>query len=164
MASFTHCEVAEKRHDIGRNVDQQNAAQPDVVVHEADDGACEEPSTLHTGHQKSIGMHEPVFRREFLNERGDRRPEHPEAGSDQCVHQIEFPDLHAMQEREDSDRHDNHGAQRIEPHHQAPAVFPVDNYAGERQHEHGGNGLQNHQHSQRLFGVRGLQNVPGHGG
>jgi hypothetical protein len=109
-------------------------------------------------------VHEPVLGRQFLNESGDGRPEHPETGGDQRIHQVELPDLHAMPEREDGHRHNDHGAHGVEPHHQPPAVFAVNDNAGEGQHEHGGNGLQNNQRAQGLFGVRGLQDVPGDGG
>ncbi len=127
MAPFAHREVAEKRHDVGGNVDQQNAAQTDVVVHEADDRTGDEPSALHPCQQKRVRVHEPVLRGQFLNEGGDSRPEHPEPGGDQRVHQVELPDLHAVPEGEDGHGHDDHGAQGVEPHDQAPAVFAVNN-------------------------------------
>jgi len=109
-------------------------------------------------------VHELALGREFLNERGDGRPEHPEAGGDQGVHEVEFPDLHAMLKGEHGDDGDDDAAHGVEPHDQAAAVFAVNNDAGEGQHEHGGNGLQNGERPERHFGVRGLKDVPGDGG
>jgi hypothetical protein len=49
-------------------------------------------------------------------------------------------------------------------HDQAAAIFAVDDDAGEGEHQHGGDRLQNGQGAEGDFGVRGLQNVPGDGG
>ena len=126
--------------------------------------AGDEPSALHAREQKSIRLHEFAFGREFLDERGDGGPEHPEAGGDEGVHQIQLPDLHAMLKGEDGHDHNDHGAHGIQPHDQAAAVFAVDDDAGEGKHEHGGDGLQNGEGAERHFRVRGLQDVPGDGG
>src|SRR5271169_1065597 len=68
VASLAHGEIAEERDHVGGNVDQQHAAEADVVVHEADDGAGDEPSTLHARQKKSIRLYELAFGREFLDE------------------------------------------------------------------------------------------------
>ena len=72
-----------------------------MVVDESDDGAGDQPSALHARQQKGVGVDELFSGREFLNQRGDGRPEHPEAGRHQRVHQVEFPHLHAAREGED---------------------------------------------------------------
>ena len=69
-----------------------------------------------------------------------------------------------MAKRQDGHGHDDHSAHGIEPHDQAAAIFAVDEHSGEGKHEHGGNGLQDGEGAQRHFRVRGLQDVPGHGG
>ena len=135
-----------------------------MVVHEADDRAGDEPSSLNSGQEKSIRLHELAFGREFLDQRGDGRPEHPEAGGDESVHQIELPELHAMPKCENGHGHDDDGTHGIEPHDQAAAIFTVDQDAGEREHEHGWNGLQNGEGAERHFRVRGFEDVPGDGG
>ena len=132
-----------------------------MVVHEADERAGDEPSALNAGQKKSIRLHELTFRREFLDERGDGGPEHPEAGGDEGVHQIELPDLHAVAKREDGDGHNDHGAHGVEPHDEAAAIFAINDDAGEGKHEHGGNGLQNGEGAERHFRVRGFEDVPG---
>ena len=114
--------------------------------------------------KKGIRLHELTFGRELLDQRRDGWPEHPEAGGDQRVHQIELPDLHAMAKREDRYGYDDHGAHGVEPHDQAAAIFAVDKDSGEGKHEHGGNGLQNGEGAERHFRVRGFEDVPGHGG
>src|SRR5438309_881894 len=80
MPSFTHSEVAEERHHVGGNINQQHTAETDVVVHEAYDRAGDEPASLDAGEQERIGFYEFAFRRQLLDQRGDRWPEHPEAG------------------------------------------------------------------------------------
>jgi hypothetical protein len=55
-------------------------------------------------------------------------------------------------------------AQGVEPHNQPPAILAIDDDAGERQHQHGWNGLEHGERPQCDFGMRGLQNVPGDGG
>ena len=161
MPSLTHREVTAERDHIGGNVDQQHTAEADVVVHKADDGAGNQPSSLHASQQERIGLHERPLRCEFLNQRGDGRPEHPETGGHQRVHQIELPDLHVVPKRENGDGYDDDRAHGVEPHDEAAPVFAIDQDAGEGKHEHGGQRLQHRELSQRHLRVRGLQNVPG---
>ena len=65
-----------------------------------------EPAISHPpctpANKKRVGLHELALGREFLNQRSDRRPEHPEAGGDQRVHQVELPDSDAMLESKDA--------------------------------------------------------------
>src|SRR6202453_1525231 len=164
VASFAHREIAAERNHVGGNIDQQNATETDVVVHESDEGAGDEPSSLNAGQKKRVGLHELALGREFLNQRGDGWPEHPETGGDEGVHQVELPHLHPMLEREDGDGHDDQGADGVEPHDQAAAIFAINDYASEGKHEHGGNGLQNGEGTERHFRVGGFQNVPGNRG
>ena len=135
-----------------------------MVVHEAHQRAGNEPSSLNPGQEKSIRLHELTFGREFLDEGRDGWPEHPEAGGDQGIHQIELPDLDAMPKREDGHRDDDRGAHSVEPHDQAAAIFAVNNHAGEGKHQHGRNGLQNGEGAERHLRVRGFEDVPGDGG
>ncbi len=135
-----------------------------MVVHESDDRSGDEPSSLNSCEKKRIRLNKFTFGCEFLDECSDGWPEHPEAGGDERIHQVELPDLHAMLEREDSHGHDDRGAHAIEPHDQDAAIFPVNEDAGERKHQHGGNGLQNGEGAERHFRVRGLEDVPGNGG
>src|SRR5579864_2833993 len=103
-----------------------------MVVHEADDRAGNQPSSLHACEQESIRLHELTFGCEFLNERGDGGPEHPEASGDESVHQVELPDLDAMSKREDGHANDNDSAHSVKPHDQAAAIFTINDDAGER--------------------------------
>ena len=132
-----------------------------MVVHEADEGAGDEPASLHAGEKKSVRLHELAFGREFLNERGDGRPEHPEACGDESVHQIELPDFHAVLKGQDAYGDNDHGADGIEPHDQTATIFAVDNHAGEGEHQHGRNGLQDGESAERHFRVRDFEDVPG---
>ena len=161
MTSLAHGEIAQERNHVGGDIDQEHAAEADVVVHEADERAGDEPSSLHAREKKSIRLHELAFGREFLNECGDGRPEHPETGGDESIHQIELPDLHAMLKGEDAHGHNDDGAHGIEPHDEAAAIFAVDNDAGEGKHQHGGNGLQNGEGAESHFRMRGFEDVPG---
>ena len=86
VTSFAHREVAKKRDNVGRNVNQQHAAQTDVVVHESNHRTGNQPSPLYARQQESVRMNEAILRSEFLNERGDGWPEHPESRRDQHVH------------------------------------------------------------------------------
>ncbi len=164
VASLAHGEVTQEGDYVGGDVNQQHAAQADVVINESDDGSGDEESTLYPGKQKRIGVHELAPRREFLDQGGNRRPEHPEAGGDQCIHQVKLPDLHAVLKGEDGHCHNNHSAQGVEPHDQAAAILAVDDHSGKGQHEHGWQRLQNRKGAQCHFRMRGLQDVPGHGG
>src|SRR5258706_8211502 len=160
VASLPHGEIAKERNHVCGDVDQKHAAEADVVVHEADDRTGDEPSSLDAGQKKSIRLHELAFGREFLDEGGDGRPEHPEAGGDERVHQIELPNLYSMPKREDGYGHDDHGAQGVEPHNQAAAIFAVYQDAGEGKHEHGGDWLRKGQGGESPFRVRWPQAVP----
>src|SRR6202040_2058447 len=108
-------------------------------------------SSLHASQEESVRLDELAFWSEFLNQRSDGWPEHPEAGSDQSIHQVELPDLHTMSKRQHSNAHDNHSAHGIEPHNQAPAIFAVNQDAGEGKHEHGGKRLQNRERAESHF-------------
>ena len=162
VPSLPHREVARERNDVGAHVDQQHSAEPNVLVDKSDQRAGNQPAALDSRQQKRIRLHELALGRQFLNQRRDRRPEHPEARRHQRVHQVEFPHLHAMQERQHHDHEDDDGAQRVEPHHQPPPVFAVDDDAGEGKHQHGRNRLQRGKRAQRHFRMRALQNRPGH--
>src|ERR1700722_20546159 len=111
-----------------------------MVVHERDNGAGDEPSALHAGEEESVRLNEFAFGREFLNERSDCGPEHPEAGGDERVHQIKFPDFYPVLEGEDGDGGDDDGANGVEEHDQTAAIFAVDDDAGEGQNHYGGQG------------------------
>src|ERR1700736_3523530 len=77
MASFAYRQIAQERDYVGRDVDQQNTAKTDMVVHKANDRTGDEPSALHPGQQKCVRVDEPVLRGQFLNQGSDRRPKHP---------------------------------------------------------------------------------------
>ena len=83
-------------------------------------------------------MHKFALGGEFLDKRCDGRPEHPESGGDQRVHQVEFPDFRSAEEGQNGNRQDDDGACGIEHHDQPAAVLAINDNAGERQHEHGG--------------------------
>src|SRR5208282_5631818 len=125
MPPLTHGEVAGKRNDVGADVDEQHSAESDMFIDKSDQGTGNEPATLNSGEKKGIRLHERALRGQFLNERGDGRPEHPEAGGDERVHQIELPYLDAVENGEDGDYEDDDRAQGIEPHHEAPPVFTI---------------------------------------
>src|ERR1700720_2939413 len=94
MASFAHCEVAKKRHQVGGAINQQYAAQTYVVVHKSDDRPGDQPATLYSGEQKSIGVDELFSGSQFLDQSGDSGPEHPKTRRHQSVHEIEFPNFY----------------------------------------------------------------------
>src|SRR5713226_8666837 len=71
MAAFAHREVAEKRDHVGADVDQQNSAEADLVVRKTNDRSSNEPSSLYSCQQKSIGVDELVSRSQFLDKRSD---------------------------------------------------------------------------------------------
>ncbi len=164
VASLAHGEVAEERNDVGRAIDQQHAAEADVVVDKSHDGAGDEPASLHAGKQKRIRVDESFTRREFLDKCRDGRPEHPEAGGNQHVHGVKFPDLYAMGESQQGDHENNYTARGVEQHDQPAPVFAVNHYASERKQQQGRDGLHDRKRAERDFGMCGLQNVPGDSG
>src|SRR5258706_3780463 len=159
-AALAYGEIAQERNDVGADVDQEHTAEADVFVYESDNRAGNHPSALHASQQERVRRHELAFGREFLDERGDGRPEHPEAGGDQRVHQIELPDLNAAAKGQYRDHENDDGARGVEHHDQSTAVFAVNDYAREWQHEHGGERLQNSERAQRHLRMRSLQNRP----
>src|SRR5262249_36426138 len=94
MLALAHREVAQKRNHIRADIDQQHAAEMQVVVDEADDGTCHQPATLDSRKQKCIRVDEFVSRSQLLDEGGDGGPEYPETGSYQRRHCVEFPHFH----------------------------------------------------------------------
>ena len=163
MPPLANREVAEERDHVSRYVQQQNSAEPNVVVNKSDNRSRDQESPLHAREQECIRLHELAFRGEFLNECGDCGPKHPEPCSHQSVHQIKLPNLYPMPERENGHSEDNQSAYRVEPHDKPSTVFAVDHHSGERKHEHGGKGLQNRKRSQGDLRMRGLKDVPGNG-
>ncbi len=135
-----------------------------MVVDESNDRPGNQPASLNSRQQKSVGMDELFSRRQFLDERGNGWPEHPEAGRDQRVHQVQFPDFYLAGKRQDRNREDDDGADCVQHHDQPAPVFAVNQNAGEGQHQHGGESLQHGKCSQRDFRMSGLQNVPGNRG
>src|SRR6185312_17397281 len=101
MPAFSYRQIAEKRNEICGEINEQNSTQADLVVHKTDNRASDQPSALNAREQKCIGVNEFLAGREFLDERCDRWPEHPEARGHECVHHIEFPDFGAVLEGED---------------------------------------------------------------
>ena len=164
VPALAHSQVKQERYQIGREVDQQYSAQADVVIDKADNGPGDQPPSLNPRQQKGVGVDELFSRRQFLNQRSDRWPEHPEARRYQRVHQVEFPDFYLAGKCQDRNRQDDDGAERIQHHDQPAAVFAVNQNSGEGKHQHGGKGLQNGKSPQRHFRVSGLQDVPGNGG
>ena len=104
MPSLPHREVAQKRNYIGADVNQQNTAKANLVENEADDRTRDQPSALHPGKQKSIGVNKFFARRQLLNEGGNGWPKHPETGSHQHVHRIQFPDFHSASKSQQRNR------------------------------------------------------------
>ena len=164
VASLAHSEIEQKRCQVGREINQQHAAQSDVVVDESDDRSGNQPAALYSRQQKSVGVNEFFSGSQFLDQRRDGRPEHPEARRHQSIHHIKLPDFYFAGESQDRDHKNDDGAGRIQPHHQPAPVFAIDENSGEGQHQHGRQGLQHRKRSQRDFRVRGLQDVPGNGG
>src|SRR5690242_16022527 len=127
MFSTTHGEITEERYKISGEINQQDSTQSDFVVHKTDNGASNQPSTLNTGQKESIRMNKFIFGSEFLNERRNCWPKHPEARSDQRIHQVHFPNFYTMLKSENRNDHNNKGAASIKQHHQPPPVFAIDN-------------------------------------
>jgi len=63
--------------------------------------------------------------------------------------------------RQNAYDHNDHGTDCVEPHDETPPIFAVDNDAGERKHQHGGNGLQDGESAESHFRMRGFEDVPG---
>ena len=164
MASLADSEVQQKRRQVGGEIDQQHSAQADVIVDESDDGPGDQPPALNPRQQKGVGVDELFSRCQFLDQRRDGWPEHPETGRHQRVHQVQFPDFYLAGKGQDRNRENDDGADSIQHHDQPAPVFTVNQNSGEGQHQHGGKGLQHGKRSQRYFRVGGLQNVPGDGG
>src|SRR5438309_4198741 len=137
VAAFAHCEVAEKRDYVRTDVDQQHSAEADLVVRKTNDRSSDEPSSLYSCEQKSIGVDELVSRSQFLDKRSDRGPEHPEASGDQGVHGVQLPDLCSSGEGENGNRKDDDRASGVEHHNQTPAILAVNDHAGEREQKNG---------------------------
>ena len=74
MAPFTNCEVAHKRNRVSE-VDEQHTTESDVVIDEADDRTCHQPTTP-IPPTKKVLLRRTLPRSEFLDQCGDRRPEH----------------------------------------------------------------------------------------
>jgi hypothetical protein len=102
------------------------------------------------------------LRRQFLNERRDRRPEHVKAGRDEHDHAVHHPGLFPSTQCEDRNRKDDDSSQTIKKHDDDATVFAINNDARERQHEKCGN-RQHHRHrAESRLAVCFLQNVPSH--
>ncbi len=109
-------------------------------------------------------MHELRVRGELLDQRSDGWPEHPESGGNQNAHEIDFPQFRHSVVSQNGDDENDGPATGIEHHHEPPAVFAVNHYAGEGKHQQRRDGLQHQQRSQRHFRMRGLQDIPGYRG
>ena len=88
VPTFAHRKITQKRNHISGNINQQNSANTDVVVHKAYDRPGDQPSALYARQQERVGVHEFLTRSQFLNQRGNGRPEHPEARGHQRIHQV----------------------------------------------------------------------------
>ncbi len=53
-AALAHCEIAKEGNDVGAHVNQQHAAQADVLVHETHDRSGNHPSALYAGEQECV--------------------------------------------------------------------------------------------------------------
>ena len=135
-----------------------------MVVNESNNGPGNQPSTLDSCQQKSVGVDKLFSGSQFLNQRGDGWPEHPETGRNQRVHQIQFPNFYFARERQDRNHQDDDRTKGIQHHYQPAPVFAVNQHPREGKHQHCGKGLQHGEGAQRHFGVGSLQDVPGHGG
>src|SRR5438552_11296309 len=73
VTALAHGKIAQKRQRVAAHVEHQHTTQTDFVVNESDQRAGNQPASLHTGQQKSIGVNELVPWRHFLDKRSDRR-------------------------------------------------------------------------------------------
>ena len=138
VAALAHSQVKQERREVSGEVNEQHSAQPDVVVDKANDRSGNQPASLDSSQQKCVGVNELLSGGQFLDQSGNRGPEHPEAGGDQSIHQVKLPDFYFAGKRQDRNRQDDDGADRIQHHHQPAPVFAVDQNSGEGQHEHCG--------------------------
>ncbi len=122
-----------------------------MVVNEPNNGPGNQPTALDSRQQKRVGVDKLFSRRQFLNQRGNGWPEHPETRRHQRVHQVQFPDFHLAGKRQDRNREDDDCAKRIQHHHQPAPVFAVNQNSGEGEHQHGGKRLQHGKRAQRHF-------------
>src|SRR4051812_41881707 len=99
VTAFPNERIARDREAVGRKVQEQYAAEPDVVIDETDDGSGDEPPALEPRKQRGIRLRELLIRSKFLEQRSDGRPEHPESGRDQHVHHEDMPHLNVMGRR-----------------------------------------------------------------
>ena len=163
VASSADEQIAGEREHVAGEIEKEHAAQANGVVNKSHDGAGDQPAALHSGDEKAVGLQKCGFRCEFLNQRRDCGPEHPEAGGHQNAHQINFPQRRHSAIREYGHGKNDQCAAGVEGHHQPPAVFTINHHACEGKHQQSGNGLQHEQRAQSDLGVGGLQDVPGHG-
>src|SRR5689334_10311608 len=49
VMSLSNDQVTQERDHVCREVDQEHAAEPDVLIHEAHNGSCDQPTPLDTG-------------------------------------------------------------------------------------------------------------------
>jgi hypothetical protein len=164
MATFSHEGVTENRKTVRSEIDKQNSAESDVVINEADDGSGDQPSALKTRQQRGIRVREFGVGRKFLQERGDRGPEHPEARRNQNVHDEDVPDLDVVRCGQDGDRENDHSARSVEHHAEMATVFAIDDDSAEGQQEQRRDNLAYDEQSELLLGVSGLQDEPDDGG
>src|SRR5207248_8284163 len=129
VPSLAYGEIAQERDHISADIDQQHATQANPVVNESNHRTSNEPAALNSGHQKRVRMNELVLGSELLNECADSRPEHPEAGGHQHVHQVELPYLYLACKGENRDHENDDGSNGVQHHDQPPTVFAVDNHA-----------------------------------
>src|SRR6266853_3340743 len=162
MPPLPHRQVARKGNNVSAHINEQHPTQPNVFVNKSNNSPSNQPPTLNTSEQKCIGLYELAFGRQLLNQRRDRRPEHPEARCHQRIHQIKLPHLYPVQKREHHHHQNNDSSHSISPHHQPPPVFAINNHTGERKHQHGGNRLQSRKRPQSHLRMSALQNRPRH--
>src|ERR1051326_3975541 len=102
-----------------------------MVIDESYNCSRHEEAALNSRHQEGVGVDEFFSRREFLDQRSDSWPEHPETGGYQCVHGVDFPDFDPVGECEYCNHQNDYGTDGVEHHDQAAPVFAVDDYASE---------------------------------
>ena len=162
--TFAHEEIAGEGDDVRQEVDKKYAAQPDVVIDEADHGAGDEPSALEACEDEAVGVSEAGFRREFLDEGVHGGPEHPEAGGDQHAHEVDLPERGFAEQGEHGDGQHDEAAGGVEEHDEMAAVLAVNDYAAEGKKQHGRDGLKHEHEAERGFRVCPLEHKPGDAG
>src|SRR5262249_32546288 len=63
VAPSSHQKVTVEGENVGSEIEQEHAAEVNMVINEADDSTCDQPSALYASHEEGVGLYElPLWR------------------------------------------------------------------------------------------------------